>query len=75
MKLFVHPDDQEAFVKAMNRDFLTDVLSRSEVYDLTYRRIKAGRTFYVRMRVSRIEDDRRFIVIAVSDIDELMKKR
>ena len=75
VKLFVHPDDQEAFVKAMNRDFLTDVLSRSEVYDLTYRRIKAGRTFYVRMRVSRIEDDRRFIVIAVSDIDELMKKR
>ena len=75
VKLFVHPDDQEAFVKAMDREFLTDALDRSKIFEMTYRRIKEGRTFYVRMRVSRVENDRRFVVIAVSDIDELMKKR
>lgn len=75
VKLFVHPDDQEAFVKAMDRTFLNEALDRAPVFEMTYRRIKDGRTFYVLMRVSRVEDDRRFVVIAVSDIDELMKKR
>ena len=84
-KLFVHPEDQEKFVKAMNREFLARVLEQSNVYELTYRRIRkeadqrAGEgkeaSFYVNMKVSRMEDDERFIVIAVSDIDELMKKR
>ena len=75
VKLFVHPDDQAAFVNAMNRTFLTETLDQTKVFEMTYRRIKDGRTFYVRMRVSRVEEDRRFIVIAVSDIDELMRRR
>ncbi|MBQ3701956.1 MAG: EAL domain-containing protein [Oscillospiraceae bacterium] len=74
-RLFVHPDDQEMFIRAMDRAFLAQALERSPVYEMTYRRIKEGRTFYVRMRVSQVENDRRFIVIAVSDIDELMRKR
>lgn len=74
-RVFVHPDDQEAFVTAMNREFLTKALGRSKVFEMTYRRIRGERTFYVQMRVSRVENDRRLIVIAVSDIDELVKKR
>jgi diguanylate cyclase (GGDEF)-like protein len=45
------------------------------VYEFTYRRIKDGRSFYVKMRVSRVEEDPRFVVLAVMDVDELMKKR
>lgn len=74
-KLYVHPDDQEAFVRAMNREFLTEALDKSKVFELVYRRIKEGRSFYVKMRVSRVEDDERFIVLAVSDIDEVMRQR
>ena len=74
-KLYVHPEDQAAFVKAMNRDFLNDALDRSNVFEMTYRRIKEGAPFYVRMRVSRMADDARFIILAVSDIDELMRQR
>ena len=74
-KPFVHPEDQAAFIKAMNREFLAEALKGNRVFELTYRRIKAGRSFYVRMKVSRMEDDPRFIVIAVSDIDELMRQR
>ena len=59
----------------MNRDFLTDALDGNMVFELTYHRIKEGRSFYVLMKVSRMEDDKRFIVIAVSDIDELMRQR
>ena len=75
VKLFVHPDDQDAFVKAMDPEFLREALAQSKVFEMTYRRIKDERTFYVSMRVSRVEEDRRFIVIAVSDVDELMKRR
>ena len=75
VKLFVHPEDQAAFLNAMNRDFLAEVLEREKVYELTYRKIENGTPFYVRMRVSRMEDDKRRIVLAVSDVDELMRQR
>lgn len=75
VRLFVHPDDQAVFIKVMDRSFLKKTLEQSRLYEFTYRRIKNGRSFYVNMRISRIEEDRRFIVIAVSDIDELMRQR
>ena len=75
VKLYVHPEDQPAFVQAMNRRFLTEALDRTKVFELVYRRIKGGEPFYVRMKVSRMEDDKRFIVLAVSDIDEQVKQR
>ena len=75
VKLFIHPEDQELFVRTMDPDFLRKVLAGSKEYQLIYRRIKNGRTFYVRMNISRFEDDQCLLVMAVSDIDELMKKR
>ena len=74
-KLYVHPEDQEAFVKAMNREFLEEALAGNRVFELIYRRIKGGEPFYVEMKVSRMEDDPSFVVIAVSNIDELMRQR
>ena len=75
VKLFVHPEDQEQFIRTMDTDFLRKTMDQSKEHQLIYRRIKNGRTFYVRMNISRLEDDRRLLVMAVSDIDELMKKR
>ncbi len=74
-RLYVYPEDQEALVRAMSREFLTEALDKANVFETVYRRIKEGRTFYVRMRVSRMEDDPRLIVVTVSDIDELMRQR
>ena len=74
-KIYVHAEDQEEFLNAMNREYLTEALDRSRSFEMTYRRIKNGRLFYVQMKVSRMEDDKRFIVIAVKDIDELVMKR
>ena len=73
--LFVHPDDRDAFVRSMNQEFLVDALSKSEEFVMTYRRLKDHRSFYVQMSISRMRDDENFIVVAVSDIDELVKKR
>ena len=73
-KTGVHPDDQEKFVKAMSREFLERELSEKKVFELTYRRIKGGEPFHVLMKVTRMEDDRRIIVIAVQDIDEQVRQ-
>ena len=74
-KIYVHPEDQEATVKGLDIRHLTEALDKNKVVELTYRRIMGDRSFYVLMKISRMEDDKRFIVISVSDIDELMRKR
>ena len=75
VKLYVHPDDRKAFVRAMNRHFLSDALSDGKGYTLAYRRIYEEGVLYVQMHVSRMADDKRLVVIAVQDIDELMRQR
>ena len=74
-KIYLYPEDQEKFIKAMNRTFLTQALDGGRVFELTYRIMKDGEPLYVQMNISRMEDDPRIIVIAVSDIDELMRQR
>ena len=69
-KLCVHPEDQAAFIKAMNRQFLTEALDRTRVFEMTYRRVKRGTSYYVRMKVTRMKGDSRYIVIGVTDTDE-----
>ena len=73
--LYIHPEDQAAYVQTMDRRFLSEVLSREQVYELTYRRIDKGNPFYAQLKFSRMEDDPRFVVISLSDIDELMRQR
>ncbi len=75
VKFFIHEDDQGTFVKTVNRQFLDEALDCNKTFEFSYRKLADGIPFYVRMRISRMESDRRFIVIAVSDIDELIKKR
>ncbi|MBP5312413.1 MAG: GGDEF domain-containing protein [Clostridia bacterium] len=74
-KIYVQEEDREAFVNAMNRNFLMEALDRGKVFELTYRRLIDGVPFYVRMKVTRMADDNRFIVIGVSNIDEQIKQR
>ena len=72
---FIHPEDREAFVRAMDRETLTAALDKGNPFELVFRRIIDGKPSFVQMRITRMEDDRRFLVIAVSAIDELMKQR
>ena len=73
--LYVHPDDQAAFVEAMDPEFLAKAFEKDKVFELVYRKAKGRAFFYVRMTVTQMKDDRRFIVIAVSDVDELVRQR
>ena len=72
---YIHPEDRESFIRTMDRKMLTESLGKNGRTELTFRRITDGKPLCVKMTVTRMEDDKRFIVIAVSDIDEVMKRR
>ncbi len=73
--IYIHQEDQESFIRAMDRKTLMEALEGNDRFELIFRRMADGKPLFVKMDITRMEDDRRFIVIAVSDIDELMKQR
>ena len=71
----VHPDDREAVVKALGRKTLVGALERDTVFIMTYRIMSENGPTYVRIKISRMEDDDRYIIMGVTDVDEEMKQR
>ena len=74
-RMYVHPKDQESFLRTMDRTKLAKALEKNNRVELTFRRMVEGEPLYVNMTITRMEDDQRFLVIAVEDVDELMKQR
>ena len=72
---FVYPDDRPAVIQALNRKNLVAALDQDNIFVLTYRLISENGPRYVSMRISRMEDDTRYIVLGVTDIDKDMKQR
>ncbi len=72
---FVFKDDRAMFSKAMNRQTLLEALDRNNAFMMTYRLISENGPVYVRMNVSRMEDDERFMIIGITNVDEEMKER
>ena len=73
VKIYVHQDDQSHFMKVFNYQFLSHILEHKFTYEFTYRRVANGRAFHVLNRITRMDDDRRIIVITVSDIDDQVR--
>ena len=72
---YVHADDQAAFIKALDRKTLVAALERNRTFVMTYRLMTESGPTYMTMKVSRMEDDDRYIVLGVTDVDEQMKQR
>ena len=80
-KWHVHPDDREMVMDALDKEHLLEHLQRNGSFVMTYRLLtrtggnaKSAAT-YVSMKVTRMKDDENFVIIAVADVDEEMKKR
>ncbi len=72
---YVYPDDKERVLRAISHDNLISALEKNNVFMMTYRLLSDGEPFYVSMKVSRMEDDDRFIILGVADVDEDVKAR
>ncbi|MBR2676546.1 MAG: transporter substrate-binding domain-containing protein [Solobacterium sp.] len=70
---YIYQDDQASVEKTMNRRNLVKALDQDETVILTCRMVLESGVRYVSMRISRMEDDDRFIVIGISDIDDQMR--
>ena len=73
--MFVYPDDRDKVLKALKRTSLTEALDKNKTFIMTYRLISENGPVYVSTKVSRMDDDERFIIIGVTNVDEEMKQR
>jgi len=73
--IYVYPDDRNNFVRAMDKGTLNAALGRSNSFMMSYRLITDKAPAYVNMKVSRMEDDERYIIVGITDIDEQVKQR
>ena len=71
----IYPDDRPIVREALDRKNLVKKLDRNKTVVVNYRLLQKERATYVSMRVSRMTDDERYIVIGVMDVDEQMKQR
>ena len=71
----VHPDDRAAVKAALDRKALTAVLDRDNSFFTTVRRLGEDGPKYISMRVTRIQDDDRYIVLGITDIDSQVRAR
>ena len=74
-KLNLHPDDYEMFKESFSKENILDAFREQGVFTMTYRIIEDGRYEYVNMKVMRMMNDLRHIIIGVSNIDAQMKQK
>jgi len=73
--IYVFPEDRARFISAMDRRTLLEALDRNSTFVMTYRLLTEDGSTYVSMKVSRMEDDDRFIIIGVTNVDEEMRQQ
>ena len=71
----VHPEDREAFLRTMDRRNLVKALDRDGTCVMTCRFLTESQPVYVNIKISRMKDDERYIIIGITDIDDQMKQR
>ena len=72
---YIDPEDREAFRQAMSPEGLGSALEKQQSFEIPFRRLLDGKTEYMRMKVTRVEEDPRYAVIAVTDTDEQTRQR
>ncbi len=70
----IYPEDQEAFLTAMDRRTLMKALDRKDTFVMTYRQSGESGPTYVSMKISRMEDDEHFIIVGISNVDAEMRE-
>ena len=72
---FVYPDDQAEVLSAMDRKNLVAELEQNNTFKMTFRIITKQEPMYVSMTITRMQDDERYIILGMTDVDEQMKHR
>jgi diguanylate cyclase (GGDEF)-like protein len=71
----IYSEDVESVLEAMDRETLKETLDRNSSLMMTFRYQADNEPVYVTMKVSRMQDDDRFIVIGITNVDDEMKQK
>ena len=71
----IYSKDRDSFEEAMQRDNLLDNLKNNKTFIKTFRRVTYDGPKYVTMKISLMEEDERFIIVGITDVDEQMRKQ
>ena len=71
----VYSYDREAFKEIMKRENLLEALSKNSTVIKTFRRLTYDGPKYVTMKISRMEDEERYLIIGITDVDDQMKQQ
>ena len=71
----VYPEDRDAVLRALDRKTLVKALDQNNTFAMTYRVIGEHGPTYVRMKVTCMQDDDRYIIMGITDVDDEAKQR
>ncbi len=71
----VYHEDRDEVIRAMDRKTLEAALDQNNVFMMTYRVNTENGPMYVSMKVIRMQDDKRYMILSMTDVDEQMKQR
>ena len=71
----VYSQDRDAFLEAMEKETLFKALDKNKTFIMTFRRITYDGPKYITMKISRMDDDERYIIIGITDVDEQTRQQ
>ena len=67
-------EDRDSVKQALDRKTLEAVLEQNNSFMMTYRIIGENDPIYVSMKITRMQDDNRYIILGITNVDEQMKE-
>ena len=71
----VFPEDRDAVKRALDRKTLVAALDQNDSYTETFRLSGEPEPKYVSMNITRLQDDDRYLILGITDVDEEVKQR
>ena len=71
----IHKDDQTAFIQSFTKENIINSIKEQGTFALTYRLLRYGMPCYVSMKAMQMQNNKKFIIIGVSNIDMQMKQK
>ena len=71
----VYEEDRESVIKAMDRKTLMAELEKTDMFMMTFRIMRNNEPRYASMRITQMQDDERYIILGISDVDEEIRER
>ena len=71
----LHKDDRDLFIKSFTRENVLSQIDKNGTFTLIYRLLKFDVPFYVNLKAVRMKNDKKHLIVGVSNIDSQVKQK